>query len=687
LVKKQGSPWEFPDAVRLPYMPEGRGFDEYFCGVRATRPCRINFSLDGSEVHPEGVWTTPGGTRTQVHSKAALTFIDRRKLDEPFFLYLSYSIPHVPLEASEELLARFPGEMPQRRRYALAMISEMDDGVGKIVDLLKRRGQYDNTLFFFASDNGAPLKLNMPDTKPPTLGGPTWTGSRNDPFSGEKGMLAEGGIRVPLLITWKKHLPARTVYDQPVITLDIAATALAAAGISSPAQLDGVDLLPFLKGDNKGSPHQTLFWRFWSQAAVREGDWKYLQAGPDKAYLFNLKDDPKERVNLLYQHSEKAASLAKAAGQWAAEMRPPGLPDKPLKASEQNWYRYHLDRPGSTPAKPNAAADKELPNFLFITWEDVSPRMGCYGDHAAPEPPYLFAHRDRVNSAYAFRRSVRDRRWHYIRNYRPDLAPHPPVRGHVHAPILIDASRLKDEGRFTGPGAVWLEDRGQPEQLYDTENDPHCVRNLATDPEHRVKLEEMRSAPRDWQVPEHDLGFVPESLMIQRARRLGYPAKLYRHTDTPFTRLYDLARAWQKGDTGRAQIMKSLSAVDAADRYWAVLGAGHLESVEPAMMENLKTRLDDDAGVVARAATWTLHRLGVTNDKTLAPLQKVLRKGNYAERLDAIQIARRIGPEATSLIPELERLAGLKGGSYYDGYLPSAAEFALPAIRSEATGN
>ena len=105
------------------------------------------------------------------------------------------------------------------------------------------------------------------------------------------------------------------------------------------------------------------------------------------------------------------------------------------------------------------------------------------------------------------------------------------------------------------------------------------------------------------------------------------------------------------------------------------------------MMENLKTLLDDDAGVVARAATWTLHRLGVTNDKTLAPLQKVLRKGNYAERLDAIQIARRIGPEATSLVPELERLAGFKGGSYYDGYLPSAAEFALQAIRSEATGN
>ena len=337
LVKKEGSPWEFPDAVRLPYMPERRGFDEYFCGVRATKPCRINFSLDGSAVLSEGVWTTFSGSRTQVHSKAALTFINRRKLDEPFFLYLSYSIPHVPLEASEELLARFPGEMPQRRRYALAMISEMDDGVGRIVDLLKRRGQYDNTLFFFASDNGAPLKLNMPDTKPPTLGGPTWTGSRNDPFSGEKGMLAEGGIRVPLLITWKKHLPARTVYDQPVITLDIAATALAAAGISSPAQLDGVDLLPFLKGDNEGRPHQTLFWRFWSQAAVREGDWKYLQAGPDKAYLFNLEDDPKERVNLLYQHPEKAASLAKAAGQWAAEMRPPGLPDKPLKASEQGW--------------------------------------------------------------------------------------------------------------------------------------------------------------------------------------------------------------------------------------------------------------------------------------------------------------------------------------------------------------
>jgi len=137
-------------------------------------------------------------------------------------------------------------------------------------------------LFFFGSDNGAPLKLNMPDTKPPTLGGPSWDGSRNDPFSGEKGMLTEGGIRVPFIVTWKNRLPAGKVYDEPVITLDFAATTLAAVGLPQEPELDGVNLLPHLAGQKKASPHDSLYWRFWNQAAVRNGDWKYIHAGGAK---------------------------------------------------------------------------------------------------------------------------------------------------------------------------------------------------------------------------------------------------------------------------------------------------------------------------------------------------------------------------------------------------------------------
>lgn len=305
------------------------------------------------------------------------------------------------------------------------------------------------------------------------------------------------------------------------------------------------------------------------------------------------------------------------------------------------------------------------------------------GHHSAPEPSYLFGHRDRVNSAYAFRRSVRDRRWHYIRNFRPDLAPHPPVRGHVNAPIYIDSRRLHDEGEFVGPAAAWLEDEDCPEHLYDTAIDPHCVNNLAESPEHRKRLKAMRLALQEWQIQEHDLGFVPESIMISRAKKLGYPAKLYAKSDEPFTRHHDLALAWERSDDGREDILKSLDHVDSVDRYWAVLGLAKLDEVDNETTKKLETLLDGVDGAVARATTWTLHRLGITTEETLEPLRKVLRKGNYAQRLEAIQIARRIGPEADSLVPELERLVNLKGGSYYDRYLPSAAELALKEIGTE----
>jgi uncharacterized sulfatase len=305
------------------------------------------------------------------------------------------------------------------------------------------------------------------------------------------------------------------------------------------------------------------------------------------------------------------------------------------------------------------------------------------GEYAGPEPRFLFGHRDRVNSAYNFLRSACDRRWHYIRNFRPDLAPTPPVRGHVNAPAYVDARRLHGKGNFSGPAAAWLDDHGEPEQLYDTETDPHCVNNLASDPKHRAKLEEMRKALYDWQIRKHDLAFLPESLMIRRASEAGYPARLYARSDAGFIRMHDLALAWQDGEAGRKRLEKSLDAKDPAYRYWAVLALGFFESLPKPTLKRLEERLNDDEGSVARAATWSLHRLGKTDETTLAPLSKVLRKGNYAERLEAIQIARRIGLAAASLARELRRLADMKVGSYYDGYLPSAAGFALEAIYPE----
>ena len=182
-------------------------------------------------------------------SQAALTFIERHA-EQPFFLYLAYRAPHVPLDAPEKYLSRFPGKMPERRRQALAMISAMDDGVGAIVADLKARDLDKNTLIFFIGDNGAPLKIHKIDAPG---GGPGWDGSLNEPMNGEKGMLSEGGIRVPFLISWPGTIPSGQVYDQPIVSLDVAATAVELAGQERDETLDGVNLVPFLKRGKEGS--------------------------------------------------------------------------------------------------------------------------------------------------------------------------------------------------------------------------------------------------------------------------------------------------------------------------------------------------------------------------------------------------------------------------------------------------
>ena len=147
------------------------------------------------------------------------------------------------------------------------MLSAIDEGVGRILQRVRDYGLETNTLIFFTSDNGAPLMKTKPDTRPITENG--WDGSLNDPWVGEKGMLAEGGIRVPFLVQWKGVLPPGKTYASAVSSLDIAATAVAVAGLPTNPELDGVNLLQFLTDQTRGSPHQALCWRFWNQAAIR----------------------------------------------------------------------------------------------------------------------------------------------------------------------------------------------------------------------------------------------------------------------------------------------------------------------------------------------------------------------------------------------------------------------------------
>jgi arylsulfatase A-like enzyme len=259
------------------YSALAQGFDECFQGEEHSY--YATFDCDGKTLDPHGTIVKQPGYRLETQTAAALAFLKRHH-DQPFFLYLAYYGPHVPLEAPEKYLSRFPGEMPERRRHALAMLSAIDDGVGQITDALKQYNIDNNTLLFFTSDNGAPLAAARgkpkADLLPVNKSSADWDGSLNDPWVGEKGMLTEGGIRVPFIMCWPGRLPAGKIYDQPVSTLDIAATAVALAGLPADEQLDGVNLIPHLTSEVSHPPHAALYWRFLNQAAVRSGKWKFV---------------------------------------------------------------------------------------------------------------------------------------------------------------------------------------------------------------------------------------------------------------------------------------------------------------------------------------------------------------------------------------------------------------------------
>ena len=196
---------------------------------------------------------------TDVFAAKAVDFIERHA-GAPFFLMLSLTAPHTPIQATDEYVERNLHIEAEGARIFAAMVSSVDDTVGDVVGTLKEHGLDGNTLIFFISDNGC---INY---MPAVI-------CTNAPLAGGKRYQFEGGIRVPFIATWPDGLPAGRVYDEPVISLDIFATATAAAGLE-PRAVDGVNLLPHLAGETDAPPHEFLFWRSAPNMAVRWGDWK-----------------------------------------------------------------------------------------------------------------------------------------------------------------------------------------------------------------------------------------------------------------------------------------------------------------------------------------------------------------------------------------------------------------------------
>ncbi len=336
----QGADAAFDGGARA-FLPLGQGFDEYFTGPMNSFVA--SHDLQGNPLTGAPQTLTDKRFRCVWQTDAAVSFITRHQRD-PFFLYLAYYTPHVPLESPEPWYSRTPAHLPQERRQALAMIAAMDDGIGRIRATLHERGMDTNTFIIFIGDNGAPLKHGA------------WNGSLNLPLVGEKGMLTDGGVRTPFVAAWPGTLPAGKMYEPPVINLDVAATVVALAGLPSDPELDGVNLMPFLLGERSGPPHGALFWRWRSQAAVLDGHWKLILLGSQR-YLFDLDSPEGETSNRLGEHPQIAAGLEAKLMVWNATLPPPTLP-RDVNAQDQLFFDAHVNKTGAVSAKRPRSAPK-----------------------------------------------------------------------------------------------------------------------------------------------------------------------------------------------------------------------------------------------------------------------------------------------------------------------------------------
>ena len=294
------------------WSPALRGFDEVFGFLG--RGAHDYFRLDDPE-DPIYRGLTPvkeSGYLTDRLGEETVAFITRHN-DTPFFAYLAFNAVHAPLQAPDDEIAKF-NTGDKSRDTRLAMGKRMDDAIGRIIVTLKEQGRWENTLTFFISDNGGPLKQS----------------ADNSPLRGGKHNDYEGGIRTPFLVCWPAKL--KPGESQAVVSsLDILPTALAAANIEAnpvqagiPRPFDGINLLPVFSGKTVQQPRD-LFWSSGGKEgwwAIRSGDWKLVSEN-GRISLFDLSKDISESVDLTAQLPGKVAELTKKHDAWLSGMAEP----------------------------------------------------------------------------------------------------------------------------------------------------------------------------------------------------------------------------------------------------------------------------------------------------------------------------------------------------------------------------
>lgn len=301
-------------------LPMGRGFDSWYGlpysndmrrpFVQSDEPLNLYRNTEVIE-HPVNQ-----DTLTERYTGESLKFI-RECGDEPFFLYLAHSMPHLPVHTSERFQGKSAGG-----HYG-DVIETIDWSVGQIREVLREQGIENDTLLVFTSDNGP--WLNLPD-RMLAEGNERWHAGSPGLFRGAKGTTYEGGVRVPMIAHWPGEIPAGSESSALATTMDLFPSIMHATGASAPTDrtIDGQDILPLLR-EGGVSPNERFYYFFGSRLeAVREGDWKLRMAGENvEVELFHLGRDPSERYNVAADHPDLVQRLQAAMKAFETEVKLP----------------------------------------------------------------------------------------------------------------------------------------------------------------------------------------------------------------------------------------------------------------------------------------------------------------------------------------------------------------------------
>ena len=329
--------WHLGDETQ--HYPTARGFDEFWGLREGSRTYWFDKNHahdkpgDPHNIEHNGKQVEFEGHLTDRLTDQTLKFIEAGS-DQPFFVFLSYTAPHGPLQSKPEDMEALGTD----DNYA-GLVYGMDRNIGRVFESLRKSGQLGNTIIWFLSDNGGTAKQ-----------------SSNAPLGGMKGYEVEGGHRVPFVLYWKGHIQPGSSYEPMVSSMDIYPTSVIAAGgsLEQPRPLDGKNLMPYINGKTGGIPHDILYWRKLDCASVRHGPWKLIRVENYGVALYNLADDLAETKDLAKKMPEKAQELSQLLTAWEADKMAPPYDEGVFWQLERYYYHTQRFKTGVNPVMDNA---------------------------------------------------------------------------------------------------------------------------------------------------------------------------------------------------------------------------------------------------------------------------------------------------------------------------------------------